>query len=139
MNTVVVTYSIYLLLSIGLTVWVGRTLYKNGAHFLVDVFKGNTDLASAVNHLLVVGFYLINLGWVSFSLRISEPPETVQAAFEALSVKMGTVLIVLGLLHLGNVFVFNRLRNRANDERNFTTPPVRPDATLATPQPRPQW
>ncbi len=58
-NEIVVTYVVYLLLSIALTVWVARTLFKNGRIFLVDVFHGNEALADSVNHLLVVGFYLI--------------------------------------------------------------------------------
>jgi hypothetical protein len=119
MNTVVVTYFSYLLLSVGLTVWVGRTLYKNGALFLVDVFKGNTELAKAVNHLLVVGFYLINLGYVTLTLKISDAPTATQGAIESLSLKIGAVLIVLGVLHLTNVFVFNHLRQRAQEGRHL--------------------
>ena len=117
MNTAVTTYLVYLLISLGLTVWVARTLQANGALFLVDVFKGNTELARAVNHLLVVGFYLINLGYVSLALRISNPPETAQDSIESLSIKLGSVLLVLGVLHLANVFVFNRMRINAGPAR----------------------
>ncbi|HST86700.1 MAG TPA: hypothetical protein VLL08_33485 [Kineosporiaceae bacterium] len=113
MNTAVTTYLVYLLISLALTVWVGRTLHANGALFLVDVFRGNTELAKAVNHLLVVGFYLINLGFVSLTLRISDPPSSAQGSIESLSIKIGSVLLVLGILHLGNVFVFNRMRMNA--------------------------
>src|SRR5262249_23199559 len=64
-TTIVVTYLIYLLISVALTVWVARTLHKRGAIFLVDAFHGNAELAASVNHLLVVGFYLINIGFVT--------------------------------------------------------------------------
>src|SRR3979411_1263024 len=64
-NYTVVTYLIYLAISIGLTIWVARTLHRNGRIFLVDVFHGNEPLADSVNHLLVVGFYLISFGYVS--------------------------------------------------------------------------
>jgi hypothetical protein len=137
MDTVVTTYLVYLVISVGLTAWVGRTLYKNGAHFLVDVFKGNKELAAAVNHLLVVGFYLINLGYVSLTLKISEPPVDAKEAIESLSLKIGAVLIVLGVLHLGNVFVFNRLRVRATEDRRPQRPPV-PAAQWQQPVARPQ-
>jgi hypothetical protein len=56
------TYLAYLLISVALTVWVARTLHRNGRIFLVDSFLGNEPLADSVNHLLVVGFYLINIG-----------------------------------------------------------------------------
>jgi hypothetical protein len=130
MNTAVTTYLVYLLISLALTVWVGRTLHANGALFLVDVFRGNTELAKAVNHLLVVGFYLINLGYVSLTLRISNAPRSAQASIEGLSIKLGSVLLVLGVLHLANVFVFTRMR------RNAARPPA-PQSTVWQQPPAP--
>jgi hypothetical protein len=118
------TYLIYLAISIALTIWVGRTLHKNGRVFLVDVFHGNEALADSVNHLLVVGFYLINFGYVSLALKLGYTIETAQGSIEALSFKIGMVLLVLGGMHLFNVFVFNRLRRRANPQHH---PPVAPD------------
>ena len=59
-TVVVTTYISYVVLSVVLTVWVAQTLHKNGRVFLVEVFSGNEALADSVNHLLVVGFYLIN-------------------------------------------------------------------------------
>jgi hypothetical protein len=68
-TTIVVSYVVYLLISVTLTVWVARTLHKRGAIFLVDAFHGNAELAASVNHLLVVGFYLINIGFVTLALK----------------------------------------------------------------------
>ena len=59
------TYLAYLGISVALTIWVARTLHKNGRIFLVDNFLGNESLADSVNHLLVVGFYLVNIGFVT--------------------------------------------------------------------------
>jgi hypothetical protein len=137
MNTAVTTYLAYLLISLGLTVWVARTLQANGALFLVDVFKGNTELARAVNHLLVVGFYLINLGYVSLALRISNPPQTAQDSIESLSIKLGSVLLVLGVLHLANVFVFNRMRINAGPARVRNSGPWQPATEPVRPQQSP--
>ena len=120
------TYLIYLVLSIALTVWVGRTLHKNGRVFLVDVFHGNETLADSVNHLLVVGFYLINFGYVSLALKLGYAIETAEQSVEALSVKIGMVLLVLGGMHLFNLFVFSRMRRRAHAQHQ--PPPVGPDA-----------
>ncbi len=115
MNTVVVTYVTYLAISIALTVWVAQTLHKNGRIFLVDVFHGNEELADSVNHLLVVGFYLINLGYVSLALKVSDVIETAQQGIEALSWKVGLVLVVLGGMHFFNLFVFSRIRRRSSN------------------------
>ena len=113
-------------ISIALTVWVAHTLHKNGRIFLVDVFHGNEPLADSVNHLLVVGFYLINLGYVSLALKLGYTIAGAQEGIEALSVKVGTVLLVLGGMHFFNLFLFSRMRRRAT-MRN-APPPVYPDA-----------
>jgi hypothetical protein len=121
----ITTYLIYLAVSIALTIWVARTLHKNGRVFLVDVFHGNEALADSVNHLLVVGFYLINFGYVSLALKLGYDVVTPQEGIEALSVKVGMVLLVLGAMHFFNLFIFSRMRRRASLVNG--PPPVPPD------------
>lgn len=120
MNTIVITYLTYLGISIALTVWVAQTLHRNGRVFLVDVFRGNEALADSVNHLLVVGFYLINLGYVSLALRLGYDVETARHGIEALSWKVGLVLLVLGGMHFFNLFVFSRIRRRTSELDDWT-------------------
>jgi hypothetical protein len=129
------TYLIYLAVSIALTIWVARTLHKNGRVFLVDVFHGNDALADSVNHLLVVGFYLINFGYVSLALKLGYAVTTAEQSIEALSVKVGLVLLVLGGMHFFNLFIFSRMRRRSTMRQQ---PPVGPDAFTTVQQPTPQ-
>src|SRR5215813_13814363 len=109
----IATYLVYLSVSVALTVWVAHTLHKNGRIFLVDVFHGNDALADSVNHLLVVGFYLINFGYVSLALKMAGNVENAREGIEALSWKIGMVLVVLGGMHFFNLFFFNYLRRRS--------------------------
>ncbi|HYO16638.1 MAG TPA: hypothetical protein VE685_25855 [Thermoanaerobaculia bacterium] len=125
---IVVTYVLYLAISIALTVWVARTLFRNGRVFLVDVFRGNDSLADSVNHLLVVGFYLINLGYVALALKLGYDVSSAQGSIEALSTKVGRVLLVLGAMHFLNLYVFSRIRRRA--VLQVMPPPVQPDACV---------
>ena len=125
---VVPTYVIYLVLSVAVTVWVARTLYQNGRAFLVDAFLGNDALADSVNRLLVVGFYLINLGWIVMTLKTQEYLPSSRQAIELLSEKIGTVLLVLGCMHLFNVFLFNRFRRRALEQAPNAPFPIPPTA-----------
>ncbi|MFC9729240.1 hypothetical protein [Streptomyces roseolus] len=125
MDLTVVAYIAYLLISVALTIWVARTLSRNGRIFLADVLHGNEKLADAVNHLLVVGFYLVNFGFVALYLRQDQTVADARELFEALSVKLGVVLLVLGVMHLGNVYVLNRIRRRGAMERE-QVPPVAP-------------
>jgi hypothetical protein len=110
---IVGAYIAYLVISIALTVWVARTLVRNGRIFLVDSFLGNEPLADSVNRLLAVGFYLVNVGYVSLALKYGEKPENLAQAIETLSTKVGLVLLVLGAMHFFNLYVFSRLRRRA--------------------------
>ncbi|MDM7923220.1 MAG: hypothetical protein QUS14_13045 [Pyrinomonadaceae bacterium] len=112
MEPIVITYGVYILLSVFLTVWVARTLHKNGRVFLVEVFNGDEALADSVNHLLVVGFYLINLGYVSLALKIGDEIANAQAGIEALSWKIGMVMLVLGGMHFFNLIIFQRIHRK---------------------------
>ena len=127
MNAIVVTYLTYVAISIGLTGWVARTLFRNGALFLLDVFGGDERMAKAVNHLLVVGFWLINLGYIALALRIGGEVADARAGIEALATKLGGVLLVLGLMHFGNLFVLSRMRRR-NRRDHSPVPPIAPVA-----------
>jgi hypothetical protein len=121
-----ISYIVYLAISLGVTIWVARTLHRNGRVFLVEAFRGNTELADSVNHLLVVGFYLINVGYVALALRTNEVLHSSRAAIELVSGKIGVVLLVLGLMHFFNLYLFNRLRKRTRPERfgsPFPPPP----------------
>src|SRR5262245_45738857 len=109
MEIIVITYLLYLAISVVLTIWVARTLFKNGRIFLVDVFHGNESLADSVNHLLVVGFYLINLGYVSLALKVGNTVASWKEGIETLSWKVGLVLLVLGAMHFFNLFIFTRI------------------------------
>src|SRR5437763_3302345 len=110
---IVVCYIAYLAISLIATVWVAQTLSRNGRNFLVDAFHGDRDLADSVNHLLLVGFYLINVGYVTLMLRTSVVVKTARGAIELVCDKIGIVLIVLGVMHFFNLYVFNRLRRGA--------------------------
>src|SRR6266851_3050825 len=114
--SVVLIYLIYLLISVGLTVSVGWALARSGRTFLLEVFGGNDGLADAVNRLLVVGFYLLNLGFVTLTMRTSGNIDSARQGLQLLSVKIGEVLLVLGALHFANLAVFARFRGRARGQ-----------------------
>lgn len=124
MDYIVITYTLYLALSVGLTIWVARTLHKNGRIFLVDAFGQNAELADSVNHLLVVGFYLVNIGFVALFLRTAERITELRGVFELLSGKVGIVLLVLGFMHFFNLLVFHKIRRRGTAVAE--PPPIAP-------------
>ena len=122
----------YLTLSLVLTAWVSRTLYRNGQVFLDDAL-GNERLALSINHLLVVGFWLLNAGFVTVMIQVDGQVTNATNAVETLSMKLGLVLLVLGAVHLSNIYILNRFRRRRMLEN--APPPVPPTMYLppATP------
>ena len=118
---VAICYISYLAISIGLTIWVARTLYRSGRVFLLDAFHGNADLADSVNHLLVVGFYLINIGYIALALKTTSALATFREAIELESTKIGVVLLILGAMHFFNVLVLAKMRKRGTVLPNAAT------------------
>ena len=126
MNIVTITYIVYILLSLGITVWVAQTLFRNGRVFVIDAFGGNETMADAVNHLLLVGFYLVNIGFVSLYLSYGAKPTSLVDAIEYISIKIGVVLLVLGAMHFFNIFNFAKMRskNRSKHVTQKAAPPA---------------
>jgi hypothetical protein len=129
MNHTVLAYAIYLPVAIAMTVWVARTLHRNGRVFLVQAFHGREDMADAVNHLLVVGFYLINLGFIATALRYGDKPHDAQEVIEFLSTKLGIVTVVLGGMHFFNMFNFDKMRRKGLRSEGLAAEPPRLTAT----------
>jgi hypothetical protein len=75
-----------------------------------------------------VGFYLVNIGFISFVLKTTEKIESVQVGFEILSGKMGSVLLALGVMHFFNLLVFSKMRRKGR--LNQLPPPVPASGTL---------
>ena len=119
MNPIIITYAFYLLITICLTVWVARTLFKNGKVFLIDIFHGNKELADSVNNLLLVGFYLINLGYAVYTLQVTNVIVTTQQVIEELSIKIGLIILILGAMHFFNLYIFFNLRKKAVHEKQM--------------------
>jgi hypothetical protein len=107
-------YALYLLISIGITIWVARTLSRNGEIFLVQCFGHNGEIARSTNHLLVVGFYLINIGFITLTLSLGGEPTTIPEAIRFLSGKVGLAVVVLGVMHFFNMHAIARFGRKVN-------------------------
>ena len=118
-----VVYLVYTAGSLGLIVWLGRTLFRSGAVFLDDVFAENPRLAAAVNQLLVVGFYLLNLGYALLRLRADAGVGSTVQGIEMLAQKLGTLMLALGVIHFANLYVLHRIRRRS--QLRLAPPPVK--------------
>jgi len=109
-----VSYALYLVIALAITVWVARTLSKNGIVFLVQCFGQNGELARSTNHLLVVGFYLVNIGFITLTLSYAGEPQTLSGAMRFLAGKVGLAVIVLGGMHFFNMAMIARFGRKVN-------------------------
>lgn len=109
MTFATVNYLAYISISAALTIWVAHTLSTRGRTFLIEFLRGNEPLADSLNHLLVVGFYLVNLGYATLSMSYGDKPGTVDQVLESLSFKVGLVLLVLGVTHFFNMSMIAQL------------------------------
>lgn len=128
---ILITYFAYLLISIALTIWVAETLFRNGRIFLVEVFSGNAALADSVNRLLVVGFYLLNFGYVALALKIEGEIGSYRVGLEALAGKLGVVMLILGGMHFLNLIIFSTVRSSHLADKKRAGWQAPPQAPLA--------
>ena len=119
LNTV--NYVVYISFSVFITVYVSRTLSKNGLPFLVEGFKGNVELAESTNHLLVVGFYLVNLGFVLLRMQTNVYVDNLEHLIIYQASGLGLVLLVLGFAHFFNMYVIHRI-SRSNIDLGQQSP-----------------
>jgi hypothetical protein len=113
MNNVVSAYLMYLAITVPLAVWVARTLHRHGRKFLVTVFDGDEEMANSVNSLLVIGFVLLNLGFIALAMATEAEVVSTREMLELVSTKVGLAVLGIGAVHLINVWAFNSYRRRA--------------------------
>lgn len=118
MNPLAYTYLMYLAITIGITVWVARTLRKNGIVFMV---RSDSDrpFAEALSHLLIVGFYLVIFGAISFAMKSQERVTDAQTGIELLSAKVGVILVALGMMHFLILMVFSGIKQKHDDRKQY--------------------
>lgn len=105
-----ITYMIYITISICITIFVSRTLSQNGKIYLIDGFNGNAELAHSVNHMLVVGFYLFNIGFVLLRLSANSQIIDIETMILYLSSNIGVVMVILGAFHFFNMIIIHKFR-----------------------------
>lgn len=111
-NLTLLTFLLYLLIAGNTTYFLGRSLYYKGEYFLKSIFIDRIEIVQPVNKVLLVGFYLINIGFVLlfFTQQIHIP--TLLFGLELLSKKLGVLYLVLGSMHMFNILVFMTIERK---------------------------
>jgi hypothetical protein len=90
-------------------VYVGRYFYSNGRIFIISLFNGNVALADQVNKLLLIAYYLFNIGYSFLKLRQWQRINTIEILFSSLASNIGVLTFILALTHYFNMLIIYRL------------------------------
>ncbi len=117
-----IAYGLYLVISIAMTIWVARVLSQSGEIFLVKCFGQDQELAESTNRLLVIGFYLVNIGFIC--TRLEGWKMSAVDLIPEVGSRVGLAVLVLGAMHFFNMFMIAKFGRtvsswvwlRVNDE-----------------------
>ncbi len=101
MNTL--AYILYLSLTYIITVHVGLIFYRNGRLYILRLLHGDEQLTDFINRILLVGYYLLNLGYAALMLQGWQRIDNLAAALLSVLIMCGKIMVLLGLIHFGNM------------------------------------
>lgn len=101
-------YCFYLAISLLLTIHIGKLLNQNGLVFLTHQLAGDKALALTINNLLLIGYYLINIGYILLVLNLGASAMTkgeLTGQIYFLTRSLGLVTLMLGAMHMILLYV----------------------------------
>ena len=63
----------------------------------------------------MVGFYLVNFGYILLALKTTDPLNNLRQVIETESWKIGVVVLLLGVMHIFNILIFAKMRRRGTE------------------------
>lgn len=108
MNLNIIGYAIYLLITTIIIVKVGKVCYRNGNIYVAQLIPEHLDLCHKTNQILLVGYYLLNLGYCAMTLISWEQLYSFQQLIEVIAVKSATIIGTIALMHYLNIFILTK-------------------------------
>ncbi|MBW8687477.1 hypothetical protein [Chitinophaga rhizophila] len=103
MNTL--AYIIYLLITYLITVRVGLLFFRNGRIFIMELVHQDVSLTDAINRILLVGYYLVNLGYAALMISTWDTILTWTDLLVSITVMTGKIVTTLAVMHYINMLV----------------------------------
>ena len=95
-------YLIYIPLTMFITIYVGKQCHMHGLIYVKSAFS-NDDLANSVNNLLLIGYYLVNIGYAIMGIQSWEYITSAHQLISDISLHLGSIILILALLHYTNI------------------------------------
>lgn len=118
----ILSYLIYGIITFYITVKVGWICYKNGIHF-IQLELQDEQIAHSVNKLLLVGYYLLNLGYALSMIYTWKTIHNHLELLSTLSYRTAYIILGLGLMHYFNIAVITLLRKKSSNTHSKTIKP----------------
>ena len=104
MTLTYLSYGIYLGITLMGILQVGHQLHSVGERFIQFFFPEEKMRSIQINDLLLLGFYLVNIGYAVIVLTNgSEGLFSLQARIEWILTKVGLIMLILAALHVNNM------------------------------------
>lgn len=108
MNLNIIGYTIYLLITTFIIVKVGKICYKNGTIYVAQLIPNHEELCHKTNKILLIGYYLLNIGYCATTLISWEKISSINQLVEVISVKSAIIICSISILHYFNLFILTR-------------------------------
>jgi len=108
MNLNIIGYVIYLLITTFIIIKVGKICYRNGNIYVAQLIPEHEDLCQKTNQVLLIGYYLLNLGYCAMTLISWDKIISYSQLIEIISTKTATIICIIAMLHYFNIFIITK-------------------------------
>jgi hypothetical protein len=84
---------------------VGKLFHSNGRIFILRLFHQNQQLTDITNNLLLIAYYLFNIGYVILQFSFWEKVTGVEVLISSISMKTGVLITILAVTHYFNIAI----------------------------------
>jgi len=105
MNLNIIGYIIYLILTSAVILKVGNICYNNGNVFIKNLLKENIELSIQINKALLIGYYLLNIGYSAITIITWNKIKTNAYLVEIISQKISIIILIM---HYSNIFLIKK-------------------------------
>lgn len=108
MNLNIFAYIIYLSLTAIIIIKVGKICYNNGTVYVAELIQNHKDLCQKINKILLLGYYLLNLGYCAMTLISWNKIQTWTQLIEILASKTAIIICIIAAIHYINIIILTK-------------------------------
>lgn len=114
MNSNITAYIIYITLTVYIIFWIGRMFHRNGRLFILQLYKGDEHGTDIINNILLVAYYLFNIGYAFMKLRTWGKIRSPATLISSVSYHLGILILILAVTHYFNMLIIYFLSKKHN-------------------------